>query len=44
MHSFWIGLAQRGGGELGVTQISEFLENESLVTNFAESQQVDDLL
>jgi len=29
-------------GELGVTQIQEFLENESLATDFAETQQMND--
>jgi len=31
-------------GELGVKQIQEFLETESLTTNFAEAQQVDDVM
>ena len=30
-------------GEMGVTQIEEFLENESLTTNFAATQQINNL-
>ena len=30
-------------GELGVTQIPEFLKNENLTVDFAETQQVNDL-
>jgi len=35
---------QLNEGELGVTQISEFLRNESLTTDFAETHQVDNML
>jgi len=31
-------------GNLGVTQIQEFLENENLTADFAEIQQFDDLI
>ena len=31
-------------GELGVTQIREFLENETLTTNFFEIEYIDNLL
>ena len=31
-------------GELGVTQIREFLENENLTTDFSEIQYIDNLL
>jgi len=30
--------------ELGVTQIEEFLENESLTTDFSETQQINNML
>jgi len=37
-------LNHKGRGELGVTKIFEFWENENLITDFAKIQQVDELL